>query len=60
MHHKSPVNHLLIVPTCLFHYMQSYSKDYVDWFDQDEVKWNDPDIAIEWPTKNTILNWRDK
>ena len=40
--------------------MQSYPKDYVDWFDQDEVKWNDPDIAIEWPIDNPILNWRDR
>jgi dTDP-4-dehydrorhamnose 3,5-epimerase len=52
--------HLCLSNECLFHYTQSYPKDYVDWFDQDEVKWNDPEIAIEWPIKNPILNWRDR
>ena len=40
--------------------MQSYPKDYVDWFDQDVVKWNDERLSIVWPIDNPILNWRDK
>ena len=52
--------HLCLSNGCLFHYTQSYPEEYVDWFDQEEVKWNDPEIAIEWPIKNPILNWRDK
>ena len=52
--------HLCLSNECLFHYTQSYPEEYVDWFDQEEVKWNDPEIAIEWPIKNPILNWRDK
>ena len=52
--------HLCLSDECLFHYTQSYPKEYVDWFDQEEVKWNDSQIGIEWPIKNPILNWRDK
>ena len=52
--------HLCLSEECLFHYTQSYPEDYVDWFDQEEVKWNDSQIAIDWPIKNPILNWRDK
>ena len=39
---------------------ESYPKDYIDWMDQDVLKWNDERIGIEWPIKNPILNWRDK
>ena len=52
--------HLCLSKECLFHYTQSYPEDYVDWFDQEEVKWNDSQIGIEWPIDNPILNWRDK
>ena len=52
--------HLCLSEECLFHYTQSYPEDYVDWFDQEEVKWNDSQIAIDWPIDNPILNWRDK
>ena len=52
--------HLCLSDECLFHYTQSYPKEYVDWFDQEEVKWNDSQIGIEWPISNPILNWRDK
>ena len=52
--------HLCLTDECLFHYTQSYPKEYVDWFDQEEVKWNDSQIGIEWPIDNPILNWRDK
>ena len=52
--------HLCLSDECVFHYMQSYPKDYVDWFDQDVVKWNDERLSIVWPIDNPILNWRDK
>ena len=52
--------HLCLTDECVFHYMQSYPNEYVDWFDQEEVKWNDSQIGIEWPIDNPILNWRDK
>jgi dTDP-4-dehydrorhamnose 3,5-epimerase len=52
--------HLCLSDECLFHYTQSYPKEYVDWFDQEEVKWNDSQIGIEWPIDNPILSWRDK
>jgi dTDP-4-dehydrorhamnose 3,5-epimerase-like enzyme len=45
---------------CLFHYTQSYPEDYVDWMNQDTLKWDDPRIRINWPIDNPILNWRDK
>ncbi len=52
--------HLCLSEECLFHYTQAYPKNYVDWMDQDTLKWNDERIGIEWPIKNPILNWRDK
>ena len=52
--------HLCLSGECLFHYTQSYPKDYVDWMDQDALKWNDERIGINWPIDNPILNWRDK
>ena len=39
--------HLCLSDECLFHYTQSYPKEYVDWMDQDVVKWNDESIGIE-------------
>jgi dTDP-4-dehydrorhamnose 3,5-epimerase len=52
--------HLCLSEECLFHYTQAYPHEYVDWMDQDTLKWNDERINIEWPIKNPILNWRDK
>ena len=52
--------HLVLSDEALFHYTQSYPKDYIDWMDQDVLKWNDERIGIDWPIKNPILNWRDK
>ena len=52
--------HLCLSEECLFHYTQAYSHDYVDWQDQNTLKWNDERIGIEWPIINPILNWRDK
>ena len=52
--------HLCLSDECLFHYTQSYPKDYVDWYEQDTMKWDDESLKIEWPINNPILNWRDK
>ena len=52
--------HLCLTDECLFHYMQSYPKEYVDWFDQDVIKWNDERLVIVWPIDKPILSWRDK
>ena len=52
--------HLCLTDECLFHYMMSYSGDYVDAKDQIVLKWNDEKIGIEWPIKNPILARRDR
>ena len=54
--------HLCLSDECLFHYTQSYPKEYVDWMDQDTIKWNDERIGINWPiaVKSPILSERDK
>lgn len=52
--------HLCLSDECLFHYTQSYPEEYVDWMDQDTMKWDDERLKIEWPIDNPILNWRDK
>ena len=52
--------HLCLTDECLFHYTQSYPNDYVDWMNQDVMKWNDERVKINWPIDNPILNWRDK
>ena len=45
---------------CVFHYTQSYPDDYIDWEEQETVKWNDPMLKINWPIGNPILSRRDK
>ena len=52
--------HLCLSEERLFQYTQSYPEDYVDWMNQDTLKWDDPRIRINWPIDNPILNWRDK
>ena len=52
--------HLCLTEKSLFHYTQSYPHDYVDWMNQDVMKWNDERVKINWPIDNPILNWRDK
>ena len=44
----------------VFHYKWSYPGSYPDVKDQFTLKWNDPQIGIEWPTDNPILQKRDK
>lgn len=45
---------------CMFHYNLFYKDGYVDADEQGVVKWNDPEYQIEWPTKNPILQKRDR
>lgn len=44
----------------LYHYKLAYSGEYFDAEDQFTLKWNDPELAIEWPDDNPILSNRDK
>jgi dTDP-4-dehydrorhamnose 3,5-epimerase len=44
----------------VYHYKLAYSGEYLDAEDQFSMKWNDPEIGIEWPTKTPILSNRDK
>jgi dTDP-4-dehydrorhamnose 3,5-epimerase len=44
----------------IFHYKWSYPGDYPDVENQFTLKWNDPELNIEWPINNPILQKRDK
>jgi dTDP-4-dehydrorhamnose 3,5-epimerase len=44
----------------LFHYKWSYPGKYPDVEDQFTLKWNDPELNIEWPIDNPILQGRDR
>ena len=44
----------------VFHYKWSYPGDYPDVQDQFTIKWNNLEIAIDWPSKDPILQLRDK
>jgi len=44
----------------VFHYKWSYVGDYPDVDDQFTIKWNDPYLAIDWPSLDPILQSRDK
>ncbi len=52
--------HLCLSEECLFHYTQSYPEGYVDWYEQDTMKWDDERVNIVWPSESPILNWRDR
>lgn len=52
--------HLCLSDTCIVQYMKSYPETYVDWQDQQVVKWNDKRVGIEWPINNPILRGRDR
>jgi dTDP-4-dehydrorhamnose 3,5-epimerase len=47
-------------PTAVYHYKLAYKGDYIDADDQFSLKWNDPEIGINWLSKNPILSERDK
>jgi len=44
----------------VFHYKWAYPGEYPDVKDQFTLKWNDPNINIDWPINNPILQKRDK
>ncbi len=44
----------------IYHYKLAYPGEYLDAEDQFSIKWNDPQIGINWPTNNPILSGRDK
>lgn len=46
--------------TAIYHYKLAYLGKYIDANDQFTIAWNDPRIAIKWPTDNPILSERDK
>lgn len=44
----------------IYNYKLAYNGEYSDYDKQFTFKWNDPDININWPTKEPILSNRDK
>tara|TARA_R110000744_G_scaffold342881_3_gene448088 strand:+ start:4650 stop:5141 length:492 start_codon:yes stop_codon:yes gene_type:complete len=44
----------------IFMYKWSYTGDYADVEEQFSLKWDNPDININWPINNPILSERDK
>lgn len=44
----------------VYHYKLAYEGEYINADKQFSLKWNDPRIGIKWPTKNPILQKRDK
>lgn len=44
----------------VYHYKLAYLGEYFDANEQFSVKWNDPEIAIQWPTDSPTLSNRDK
>lgn len=44
----------------IYHYKLAYQGEYLDAEDQFTLKWNDPELGIEWPNNNPILSNRDK
>ena len=45
--------------TALYHYKLAYRGSYFDADRQFSLKWNDPKINIDWPTKSPLLSGRD-
>lgn len=43
----------------VFHYKLAYTGNYIDADEQMTMAWNDPDLGIEWPCANPILQPRD-
>jgi dTDP-4-dehydrorhamnose 3,5-epimerase len=44
----------------IFHYKWAYEGKYPDVCDQFTLKWNDPELDLEWPIDNPILQKRDR
>jgi len=43
----------------VYHYKLAYPGEYLDADDQFSVRWDDPELAIEWPVEKPILSFRD-
>jgi len=43
----------------VYHYKLAYQGDYADYDQQFSVRWDDPRIAIDWPTTSPMLSERD-
>ena len=52
--------HLVLSDEATFFYKWSYPGEYPDVKDQFTLKWNDPQIGIDWPIDNPILQKRDR
>lgn len=50
----------VVSETAVFHYKLAYDGDYIDAGEQITYIWNDPDLGIEWPCSEPILQKRDK
>ncbi len=46
-------------PQAVFHYKLAYSGDYIDAAEQLTIRWDDPELGIDWPCKEPILQARD-
>lgn len=44
----------------VFHYKLAYTGEYIDAGEQITVKWDDPELNIDWPCTDPILQARDK
>ena len=44
----------------IYHYKLAYEGEYFDAEDQFTIKWDNPEIGIEWPDMDPILSERDK
>ena len=51
---------LVLSDEAVFHYKWSYLGEYPDVDQQFTIKWDDPNIGIEWPINNPMLQMRDK
>ncbi len=51
---------LVLSEQAVYHYKLAYEGDYIDADQQFSVKWDDPEININWPIKNPVLSNRDK
>ena len=53
--------HLCLSKDCVFHYKLSYKGKYSDVKNQQNLKWDDIRLKINWPIKkNLIMSKRDK
>ena len=44
----------------VYHYKLAYEGEYIDADSQFSLKWDDPKLAVDWPTSNPILSERDR